>query len=470
MSHVLCGPFGNAGSYFVRDSYAGKRVLLTGVTGSLGSFILERLLWTAAEVVVVIRATKIATAENRLRAMLQADVFWALRVEHSLEGLLRRISVIECDLQTFSAPQQAQDIGRIDIIIHSAASTEFHLPLPEAAKQNILPALAMFELAELLGATMVHISTAYVNSDLPDGSLVEERVYPLAFDAEQVARELLAGREPEGIMRGHKNTYAFTKRIAEVLLSKRACVSQTNVVILRPSIICVAYHGPQPGWGGGDVGPMPTWMMRLGTGVIRQRFGGDRSASRTPDTIPLDFCANAAIAAPAFLQSKGTRLLVIHSTTGGLGLNYGEASALTVDYFKKYPCKERATPTEICVRSDSSLGHYKIPLVLLLTKPLAPIPAVAKMQNKLTQLLKFRQALQQSMTPFALTTWYFQGANLAELANFSHMEVSVGADFDWYKFQRLMVYGIKKWSLRDDCSAIEEDFSQDLLVLPRSKL
>lgn len=59
----------------------------------------------------------------------------------------------------------------INVVIHCAASVGFTDPLVDAIKQNCLGTLELFELArsfERLDA-FVHVSTAYVNSNLGEG-------------------------------------------------------------------------------------------------------------------------------------------------------------------------------------------------------------------------------------------------------------------------------------------------------------
>ena len=68
-----------------------------------------------------------------------------------------------------------------DVVINCAASVNFDDPLLDALEINYFGCLRMLELAKecknILAFT--HVSTAYVNSNLPGNSLVEEKVYDL---------------------------------------------------------------------------------------------------------------------------------------------------------------------------------------------------------------------------------------------------------------------------------------------------
>src|SRR5204862_2340074 len=82
---------------------AGKRVLITGVTGFLGQVLLERLLLDFPEtrIAVLVRSQTGATPQQRVDYLLRKPSFTALREGRGQEGLLEllheRVEVIEGD-------------------------------------------------------------------------------------------------------------------------------------------------------------------------------------------------------------------------------------------------------------------------------------------------------------------------------------------------------------------------------------
>lgn len=80
-----------------------------------------------------------------------------------------------------SPQDRAMVTAECDIVINVAASVNFDDPLLDALEINYFGCLRMLELAKecrnILAYT--HVSTAYVNSNLPDNSIVEEKVYDL---------------------------------------------------------------------------------------------------------------------------------------------------------------------------------------------------------------------------------------------------------------------------------------------------
>ena len=71
----------------VRDTFAGRTVLLTGVTGFVGSLVLEQLLRTCPEIAkiyVIVRQKHGVSGQDRLHKMLQTNPLF-----HLLRGTLR---------------------------------------------------------------------------------------------------------------------------------------------------------------------------------------------------------------------------------------------------------------------------------------------------------------------------------------------------------------------------------------------
>src|SRR6266581_4321053 len=82
---------------------AGKRILITGVTGFLGQVVLERLLLDFPEtrITVLVRSQTGSTSQERLDFLLRKPSFTALRAGRGQEGLLdllhERVDVVDGD-------------------------------------------------------------------------------------------------------------------------------------------------------------------------------------------------------------------------------------------------------------------------------------------------------------------------------------------------------------------------------------
>src|SRR5262245_5919790 len=130
----------------IRESLAGKRLLVTGSTGFLGTALVERLLRSVpdCELVLLIRPGKRSTVERRLeREVLKNNAFDRLRREVGADGFAelaaRRITPIAGDVS--SEGLGLDDEGRAqfaacDVVIHSAATVSFDSPLDRAVEVN----------------------------------------------------------------------------------------------------------------------------------------------------------------------------------------------------------------------------------------------------------------------------------------------------------------------------------------------
>lgn len=85
-----------------------------------------------------------------------------------------------------SQADRAMVTAETDLVINVAASVNFDDPLLDALQINYFGSLQMLELAKecknILAFT--HVSTAYVNSNMPHLSIVEEKVYDLPGNAD----------------------------------------------------------------------------------------------------------------------------------------------------------------------------------------------------------------------------------------------------------------------------------------------
>jgi thioester reductase-like protein len=194
-------------------------VLLTGVTGFVGTAVMLRILERSARpVAALVRAANTEEATRRLRAALSEVADPEL-----IDAYMSRCSAVPADLLADGLGLRHDDRERLaracDEIIHCAASVSFDLPLDAARAVNTAGAARVAELATLTAARgnglrrIVHVSTAYVAGDRTGTFGEDEMTIGLPF----------------------RNTYEQTKHEAEQLL--RGWSPRLPLQIVRPSIV-----------------------------------------------------------------------------------------------------------------------------------------------------------------------------------------------------------------------------------------
>jgi 1-acyl-sn-glycerol-3-phosphate acyltransferase len=215
-------------------AYRGRRVLLVGGTGFLGSVTLSLLLQRLPELErlhLVLRRRPGLGAERRfLERILPGVAFDPLRErfgEESLREMVReKVEVYEGDVGhdlLGLAPEVVERLsGALDLVINCSGLVDFHAPLERAYRVNVLGASNLVALCERTGAALVHTSTAFVAGRR--GGRVEEVVEPgsfprrdelpyVRFDAEQEVADLLEELERIGsASRGQAAVARFTEQ------------------------------------------------------------------------------------------------------------------------------------------------------------------------------------------------------------------------------------------------------------------
>jgi alcohol-forming fatty acyl-CoA reductase len=191
-----------AQDFSVRRTFAGKHVMLIGVTGFIGKVWLANTLLDLPQVeriYLLIRRQKSNPAERRFEKMVEeSPVFDPLFERHGdrfLDFLRDKIEVVEGDVTEpglgFS-PETARRLQKsLDLIINSSGLTDFNPDLRDALATNTDAAVNILEFVRTADhAGLVHLSTCYVAGE-QDGR-VSEKLTPnynprglAAFDAEQ---------------------------------------------------------------------------------------------------------------------------------------------------------------------------------------------------------------------------------------------------------------------------------------------
>ncbi len=382
------------------ERLAGKRMLLTGVTGFLAQVVFERMLadFPDTRVALLVRSQNAATSRERVEYLLRKPAFDGLRERIGNDGLVKlldeRVEVIDADFGR-GVPQIP---GDIDVAMHSAASVSFDPPIDEGFQTNVQGAMNLYHGVVNGGSrpSLVHVSTAYVagvrKGVIPEGPLdhgvdyrlelemalqargdVEaqsrkpemlgsfldaarkehERAGPstVADDAEERRQRWVTKRLVEyGRMRarslGWPDVYTFTKAMGERAIEELAAAEGLPLSIVRPSIIESAYLHPFPGWIDGFKMADPI-IRAYGLGQIPEFPGIPEGII---DLVPVDFVVNALLAVAANPPVPGDDACHFNVSSGARNpLRFFELYEWIRGYFEEHPLPERGR------------GEHKVP-------------------------------------------------------------------------------------------------------------
>jgi long-chain acyl-CoA synthetase len=312
----------------VSRTFQENEILITGANGFVGKVALAMLLErypSATRVHILVRARRGTSAQERFeQEVLASPVFAAF----GREAMAKRIVVHEGDAAELG-DEAAQAMANVRLIIHCAGLVEFFAPVDEALRANVDALEKIADLAVLINAKLLHISTCYVAGRC-DG-LVEENqkidgFYPLrtsdddhTFDAQaevQRLRERIAdlttGERNKATIQaltelgrsraerwGWVNTYTYSKSLGEQMLAQR---TDLDWAIVRPAIVESALEFPFPGWVEGGRTAAPLVLMAL-SGMTEWPARADLSL----EVVPVDQIAAAMLAVGALLLEGQAR-------------------------------------------------------------------------------------------------------------------------------------------------------------------
>ncbi|MDP9072172.1 MAG: HAD-IB family phosphatase [Actinomycetota bacterium] len=404
----------------ITAALAGKRIAVTGVTGFLGTAIVERLLRAVpgCEVAVVVRPGRRASAQERVwREVLRNDCFDRLREEWGERfgaEVARRLTVVPGDVSVDGLA--LDDAGRTalaacDVFVHAAASVSFDSPLDSAVEVNLLgPARVAAALSSCGSrAHLVTVSTAYVagarRGDAPEALLEDtlfaaEVAWPGEVEAARRARTDAdaESRRPERLARFAKQARselgaAGSPLLADKLeklrldwvgdvmveagrararalgwpdayaytkaLGERALLAsrgEVPVTIVRPSIIESALAEPHPGWIRGFRMAEPV-IISYGRGLLKEFPGIPEGVV---DVIPVDLVVAAIIAVAARGPDPGGPDVVQVASGSRNPLRYRRLVDLVREWFSEHPLYDPEKGQPIVVPEWSFPGRGRV--------------------------------------------------------------------------------------------------------------
>ncbi|MQA02731.1 MAG: HAD-IB family phosphatase [Streptosporangiales bacterium] len=366
----------------LRQRLAGKRILLTGVTGFVGEALCQRILEELPEtkLVVLVRPKGNTGGRKRVEQLLNKPAFGGLKEQHGgLKAIAdERIEVIEGDLA--AVPDLPADVAAV---VHCAGDVSFDPTIEEAFTTNVRGTVGLLDKVRATGAQphYVHVSTAYVagrrRGAIPEASVghgvdwreeeayagrlrerIEEasrapgtlaklrrqaekehhRAGPLtaAGDAERRRKEWVsdqlkaAGRERARSL-GWTDVYTFTKAMGERVVEEHG--HEFPVSIVRPSIIESAYERPYAGWIEGFKMAEPL-ILAYGKGELPEF---PASPDSVIDIVPVDHVVAAILAVVASPPETGDTGY-FHVTSGARNpLTFSDLVHHVKEYFERNP-------------------------------------------------------------------------------------------------------------------------------------
>jgi alcohol-forming fatty acyl-CoA reductase len=343
----------------LRDLLAGKKIVMTGVTGFIGEQLLWKILTELPETTpsVLVRRKGSASAWDRMIAVVKKPIFTDLRdaAGGAAELLDSRLEIIEGDLP--NVPKLPADL---DIVVHCAGDVSFDPPIDQAFTTNVIGTQAL--LNRMLEAVTddhgqrvkvphyVHISTAYTagrrRGAIPEApqahnidyeteaaagiamrDLIEaesrtsvqlaklrkeaEREHrqagflTTAADTERrrlewVEAELIKAGTERARSLGWTDVYTFTKALGERVVADVG--RDVQVSIVRPAIVESSWLHPYPGWIEGFKMAEPL-ILAYGRGELPE-FPATPEA--VVDIVPCDHVVNAILAVCATQPEIGS--------------------------------------------------------------------------------------------------------------------------------------------------------------------
>jgi long-chain acyl-CoA synthetase len=323
-------------------TFSDKTMLLLGGTGFVGKVLLATVLDRFPELkhlVVQVRRKKNLSGEERFYTeTLQSPPLKVVVDRMGGEAVVRqKVKVVEGDLDEplcGISPENIERLrGNVDIVVNLAGVVDFDPPVNESVEPNVYGTQHLIDLAKMLNAKLVHVSTSYVagkkdgrvsEDTAIDGYFPERHKRPNeAFSVadelkwyEQFVAETRATRATNpkpvrerlregGLARadywGWTNTYTYSKSMGEQLIAQAPGLTYA---IVRPAIVESALRFPFPGWNEGLTTSAPLVLMG-GEGVKSWPVRKDGPL----EIIPVDIVAEGIlIVTAAVLCGKNKRV------------------------------------------------------------------------------------------------------------------------------------------------------------------
>ncbi|MGZ6133080.1 MAG: AMP-binding protein [Myxococcaceae bacterium] len=398
----------------VSRALAGKKILLTGSTGFLGKVTLSMLLHRYGEALgrvwVLVRRGSATSAEARfVEKVVRSEPFQPLRDHRGdaeAEAFVRaRCGVLDGDITDplfgLSDEELQALTGQVDVVVNCAGLVSFNPPLEVGLKINTYGVRNAVELSQRLGASLIHVSTAFVvgnrsglvfedeelvgyfprkgeldgrdfslKDELDDAARLGKRLREQAedhsltsdFRAKALERLEEEGRDPRDdktlrLAVGRERKLWLTQKLTEAGMDRArswgwpntytytkslgeqviAGTPNLNYAIVRPTIVESALRYPFPGWNEGFTTSAP--LAFAGLKGHRMVPAAERAIL---DIIPVDLVAGSLIAITARTLTHPERR-VYQQASGDSNPFYAPRSVELVGLYRRKHFRARET-------------------------------------------------------------------------------------------------------------------------------
>ncbi|MGB7845653.1 MAG: SDR family oxidoreductase [Candidatus Acidiferrum sp.] len=226
----------------VRETLAGKHLMLVGVTGFIGKVWLVDLLEKIPEIrkiTLLIRRNRTTSAQRRFEKIVEEspafDGLHEIHGENLAAFLKEKLEVVEGDVSLpglgLGAELQARLARSVDLVVNSAGLTDFNPDLRDAISSNIDSTRYLVEfLRKCEHAALMHLSTCYVVG-MRDERVIEELKVNYNpgnhpdFDAE---KEIASLRELVGRIEERSESEELTKALRRQALGRSGDASSVK--------------------------------------------------------------------------------------------------------------------------------------------------------------------------------------------------------------------------------------------------
>ncbi|PSN49955.1 putative fatty acyl-CoA reductase [Blattella germanica] len=348
----------------VKDFYRGSNLFITGATGFLGMALIEKILRVVPDVgtiYVLVRPKKGKEASARVEELIKNPVFEKLK-ELRGDDIFQKIVAVAGDVGSENLGLSPSDkkilIENVNIVFHSAATLDFEATLKPTVMINLLGTRRV---------ALIHVSSAYVNSNLK--GKVEEIIYPAPEDAEKV--------------------------------------------IGLTTITC-AWKEPVPGWTISKNGPTG-FMMGAAKGVVRRL---PLSKDLIYDYIPVDIVINELLVAAWHVgTTRPQATAVFHCTSSTINpFRWSSVEHKINNYLHKFPLKSavwyptlKFLPSLLLFRISAIFVHF-IPAYILdtVTRLAGGRPILVRLHTNVANSLS-------RLSPFIFSEWLFPNSHTKDL-------------------------------------------------------
>ncbi|XP_012229974.1 fatty acyl-CoA reductase 1 [Linepithema humile] len=462
----------NTEDTFIPAFYANRSVFITGGSGFLGKCLIEKLLRSCIDIdkiFLLMRPKKGLSVNDRLKKILNNKLFDVLRSERpsSFDKIILVSGNVALEGLGLLDEDKKMLTEHVSIIFHVAASVRFDESLKDAIFNNTRSTRDVCILAKDMKklVALVHVSSTYTQTDKPT---VDEILYPSEIDWRQTIK--IAESVDDYLLRIFTskylgmmpNTYTFTKRLAEQIISDFSETYKLPCVIIRPSIVISTAEEPVHGWIDNFNGPIGL-LIGGAKGILRVVYIDPLVAS---DFIPVDVAIKLTIVT-AFKRgiktiTEDNKIHVYNCSSYNVKpLNMQQLVDLGFRISKKIPLEGIIWTPHSTLTKNRFL--YYLMVLFLHVLPALFIDTILKLCGTRPILLKLQRKVYVSnsaLSYFLLNEWKFYNKKLLELFDNLSVENQKEFGYDYRNFNEVDyfrdgVIGAKLYLLKEDINHLE---------------